>query len=134
MRVYIAARTNHRAVASLLSIQLEKHGHAVVSTWHEHRDLKHFSENGGEEFDPDDAMLHALRDLRELGRADQLVNISSHTPSNGGKHFETGYMLARGAEICLIGRREHVFHHHPRILRFRRPSDYMTFMKERDEW
>lgn len=145
-QVYVAARTADRWKAAQLAYRLLRAGHLPVSTWHgkygdlvKYGDLgkptlKHHAEGKDDDYNPVEARQEAVRDAKELDDADLLVSISSDDLSNGGKHFELGYVLGRGKFVAVIGRREHVFHHHPRVAHFDTEDDFLAAMEAMLAW
>ena len=65
----------------------------------------------------DDATVseHALNDLSDVDDCDVFVLITAkylgvEATASGGRHVETGYALARGKRIIVLGEPENVFH------------------------
>lgn len=105
VRLYLAAPWSDREYVNELAVCLERiHGVKVVSTWHEPK-----NEEKAER-------LAAEQCLREICNADALVLKTHDTESadwchlSGGRHFETGYALALGKMIIVVGEKGNVFH------------------------
>jgi len=109
MKIYIAARYDRRFEMLGVAADLMRAGHEVTSTWIE----------GGRGSDPE--LVAAIEDIADLGRADCLVTFTERPERNvawaarGGRHVEFGIALATGKRLCLVGLRENVFHHLPRV-------------------
>lgn len=112
MRIYIAAHS--QPMARDLKKQLELLGHAVVARWIEH-DTK-FGLGAASYSDTERKALAAMDDA-DVRRADVLVLLAE--PEGrfvpGGKHVETGIALGIGIPVYVVGRRENIFHWHPRV-------------------
>ena len=109
MRIYIAARYDRRFEMLGVAADLMRAGHEVTSRWIE----------GGRGADPE--LVAAIEDIADLGRADCLVTFTERPERNvawaarGGRHVEFGIALATGKRLCIVGLRENVFHHMPRV-------------------
>lgn len=68
----------------------------------------------------DYALQHSRNDLAEIDRAEALI-VVTHSycsewgftlaqTSSGGRHVETGYALARGKTVFVVGEPENIFH------------------------
>jgi hypothetical protein len=120
MRIYIAARFDRRAEMAVLARHLHQAGHFVTSTWVQSRDGRL----------PD--VVCAITDLDDLAAAECLVSFTEepteHVPwaARGGRHVEFGYALAAGKRLCLVGPRENVFHHLPRVEVYRTTAELVA--------
>lgn len=64
-------------------------------------------------------------DLRQIAEADVFVLFkptSSHGDTTGGHHVETGYALALGKPVFLVGSAENLFHRHENVREFDSPQ------------
>ena len=113
VKLYLAAPWDDRKNVNALAVELERTpGVNVVSTWHLPQDV-----DGSE-------CLAAEIDLEEVVEADALVLLStalnggacSERLISGGRHVETGYALALGKQVIVVGERENIFHHLSRVL------------------
>jgi hypothetical protein len=108
MRIYIASRYDRRFEMLGVASELTRAGHEVTSRWIEGRG-------------DDPALVAALEDVGDLARADCLVAFTERPERNvawaarGGRHVEFGIALACGKRLCVVGLRENVFHHLPRV-------------------
>jgi hypothetical protein len=108
MRVYIAARYDRRFEMLGAAVALMRAGHEVTSRWIEGRG------------DAPEG-LAAVDDLADLSRADCLVSFTDQPDrtvagiARGGRHIAFGVALATHKRLCVVGPRESIFHHLPRI-------------------
>ena len=61
----------------------------------------------------------ARQDVEDIARADLVVVFNpaeACSVGRGGRHVETGYALALGKRVVLVGRRGNVFHWLPEII------------------
>ena len=69
--------------------------------------------------------MEAAEDLEDVLRADCLVSFTEEPAAGvawaarGGRHVEFGIALAMGKRLCVVGPRENIFHHLPRVEVFR---------------
>lgn len=109
MRIYLAARYDRRNEMKSVAEVLEAAGHAVTSVWVYglHDDL------------PD--LVSAVEDLDGVAEADCVVSFTEepleHAPwaARGGRHVEFGLGVAMRKRLCIVGRRENIFHHLPQV-------------------
>lgn len=112
---YVATRS--QAIGRTVRSALEGLGFACGASWLDEQDYGQGSATLGEKSVAQRAAI-ALLDEREVRAADFLVLVSepdgSYVP--GGKHVETGMALALRKPVHVVGRRENVFHYHPRVV------------------
>jgi nucleoside 2-deoxyribosyltransferase len=108
MRVYLAGSWNHRLECRLGRTALQGIGIEVVARW---LDTEHNETVPREE----QALMEALYDLEDIDGADAIVVDNTVASSSGGFHLETGYALAKGKPVYLIGERTSVFHYLPGV-------------------
>ena len=113
MRIYLAASYNEKERIKLLSRQLIDLGLSPVNTWQD--------EPLGADKDIKDWPKFADRDLKDVSRCDILVVFTDRPSSTGGYHLETGFALALGKQILVVGKRTNFFHHLPH---FAKVSDW----------
>lgn len=107
IRVYVAAPFVCKAEAKLVRSELQSHGFDVTSRW--------IDNHHATEVQADDLMnLEANVDLEDICASDALVLV--HYPDiaklgSGGKHFETGYAVALGIPVFVLGKPTSVFHY-----------------------
>jgi nucleoside 2-deoxyribosyltransferase len=118
LKVYVAARWDDRPVAVEIKKQLERQGLIVTSTWlteHDNQSMDALKARGPEQVIVD-ARQRAIKDFEDIDEADVLLVVSPRTSfrnATGGKHVETGYAMANGKPIFILGERENIFHYHP---------------------
>ena len=107
MRIYLASRYDRRfEMLGVMSVLLRA-GHAVTSRWIEGR-------GEGPE-------MEAAEDMEDVLRANCLVSFTEEPAASvawaarGGRHVEFGLALAAGKRLCVVGPRENIFHHLPRV-------------------
>jgi len=60
----------------------------------------------------------ACQDIEDIQAADVVVVFNPHEACNigrGGRHVETGYALALGKKVVIVGARANVFHWMPQV-------------------
>ncbi len=125
---YIAAHA--RDHARLLMNELRRRGHQCTATWID-GDAKF--ESGGHS-DQERQQL-AVSDEHDVRRAvDGLILLSEAAGQNvpGGKHVETGIALALGYPLFVVGRRENIFHWHPRVKVFASSDALLNYLERTD--
>jgi nucleoside 2-deoxyribosyltransferase len=105
MKIYIAAPFREQATVRRLAEELQLRGHECTSSWRFEEPTGDGSESAHEEKYIEAAGV----DLADIDRTDMLVLLGGESRT-GGKHFETGYAVARGKHVVLIGAPENVFH------------------------
>lgn len=108
--VYLAARFKDQSVLREWQAILACNGIAVTSRWL----------NGSHDEATDGAAKErfAREDFEDIARADVFVLWNPpHALGNGsgGRHVETGYALALGKPVLIVGAPENVFHWHPGV-------------------
>lgn len=110
--IYIASRSIEDA--RNLATELMEAGHRITSRWHQ-EDGK-FNQ-GISTYTDEERRWIAISDEVDIVASTTLVLISSPegTIVPGGKHVETGMAIRMGLPVFVLGRRENVFHWHPRV-------------------
>jgi hypothetical protein len=106
MKIYLAAMYSRREEMEREANRLKHQGFEITSRW------VYFSENSRSLLDV------ALMDIEDVNKADAVVSFTQPESSlfhGGGRHVEFGYGLAKGKRCILIGGRENIFHHHPKV-------------------
>jgi nucleoside 2-deoxyribosyltransferase len=130
MKLYFAAPYAARdLVRESLAPLFTRHGHELVSEWLlGTREITPESVGTAPMHTDDEAAAHAIKDLAEIRAADALIHFTADflvffssnvqdTPLDphedrlhtGGRHVETGYALALGRPIIIIGEPENIF-------------------------
>jgi hypothetical protein len=108
MRIYLAARFDRSVEMREVAAQLARSGHFVTSRW------IHGRQSG-----PD--LVSATEDIEDLASANCLVSFTEHATrsvawaARGGRHVEFGVALASRLRLCIVGPRENIFHHLPKV-------------------
>lgn len=123
MKIYIAAPYAARDdIRAGLLPYLEKSGHTVTSSWlQETKELTAGALNAAKDHPDAEVHAQAWRDLEDVDSAEALVLLTSkwitqhyETPKaktiSGGRHIETGYAIAKGRIIIVMGEVENIFH------------------------
>lgn len=105
MNIYLAARWSRREELRQYATALTNLGHHVTSRWL-------YTERSA-------AQNQCLMDLEDLFHAECCLNFTENPDAKpcqrGGRHVEFGLALSSGKRVVVIGPRENIFHHHPRI-------------------
>jgi hypothetical protein len=112
MKLYIASHSQAKALD--LKETLEALGHIVVARWIVN-DTK-FG-HGVQAYTDDERRDLAVMDEEDVRSADALILLAEAEGQfvPGGKHVETGIALALQRPVFVVGRRENLFHWHPRV-------------------
>ena len=127
MKLYVASHS--RDAAQKVRDKIVKMGHVCTSRWIDY----------DEEFEHGDHSVAEKRRLAIMDEADVraatggLILIASAKGQNvpGGKHVETGLALAYGLPVYVLGRRENIFHWHPRVRVFSGCGQMLAYMGRR---
>lgn len=109
MNVYLAAKYERREELAGYAVALLADGHDVTSRW--------LTGSHGPSFraiNDDERRVAAEEDLEDIDRASAMVAFTG-SGGRGGRHVETGYALAQGMTILLVGAPENVFHYLPSV-------------------
>lgn len=118
MRIYLASRYDRRFEMLGVTAVLMKAGHDVTSRWIEGRG--------------DGPEVEAVEDVEDVLRADCILCFTEEPTEHvswaarGGRHVEFGVALAMGKRLCVVGPRENIFHHLPRVEQFRSLDDFVA--------
>lgn len=116
MKIYIASLFSRREEMEGYAHTLKEAGHEITASW------VYGGESGLSRTDI------ALLDLRDIDKADVVLSFTSPygaATKGGGRHVEFGYGLATGKEAHVVGERENVFHHHPKVMTFTTLNDWV---------
>jgi hypothetical protein len=123
---YLSARWQRRQELSDYRESLVTHKFGVVSRWLDSEERP---------ADPDAAFIYnqqaAWVDLADIITSDVFVGFTDF-PScgyySGGRQVEFGYALSLPDKpICIVGPRENVFHHLPRVKVFESFTEFLTY-------
>lgn len=104
--VYVASRFEDKDQAREVRAALAAGGVDCTSRWLE-------QESKTEANEQDRRRFYAGMDLEDILSADALVLLDpkeTHRTGTGGRHVETGYAIAAGRRVLILGARENVFH------------------------
>lgn len=101
-RVYIAAPWPLKRAAGVLAAELTRAGLIMTARWI------------GKPDDTPNTAAEARIDLEDIDDADVVVLMNPagwEDIGTGGRHFESGYAIAKGKRFFVLGVRSNVFHH-----------------------
>jgi nucleoside 2-deoxyribosyltransferase len=112
MKLFIASHSQTHARA--LQTQLEGHGHEVVARW---ISMDSKFGHGLDAYTDEERTALAAMDEADVRAADALILVAEPEGRTvpGGKHVETGIAIALEKPVFVIGRKENIFHWHPRV-------------------
>jgi hypothetical protein len=118
--VYLAAPYVARGLMRAYRDELTTIGFKVVSRWiDEGHEVGPGTIGAAADLTDEDAKKHADQDLRDVMQAHVLVAFTSDAAPgpdgkpggfSGGRHIETGYALANGTSVIVVGEPENIFH------------------------
>lgn len=108
MRVYVAAPWTAKDAAQAAAGLLEDAGHKITKKWWEHREVPGYLAGHADDRELQD---QASEDIAGINSASAfvLLNLSK----SEGKAVETGYALAAGCQMILVGDPSNLFHYLP---------------------
>lgn len=124
MKIYLAAPFAGRDILKEHVPVWEASGFTVTCGWvRSTRELTADSLGSSPLSSDDEAREHAEMDLADVDAADALVHYTAdylrsldpsldpirHKLNSGGRHIETGYALAKGKQVIIIGEPENIF-------------------------
>lgn len=119
MKVYLAAPYAAREAIRPRAEELTRIGFKVTASWLGETHEIHGGTTGAATDLPDaQVAVHAATDLRDIDGSDLLVAFTAKAlgtdGGSGGRHVETGYAIAKGMPVLVVGEPENVFHRYPR--------------------
>lgn len=112
MKAYIAACFQQQEEVKQKAKELQMLGVVVTSRWR-------YEQGSGDGSEPSMAAKYAACadfDLHDIEAADTFILLAGQVSRTGGKHVETGYALAKGKRVIVVGPAENVFHWHDDII------------------
>lgn len=108
MKIYLAASYIRRDEMRDIAARLVHLGHIVVSRW---LWINPSSPDDGVTC-PDESISRtaAEQDLWDIEVSDIFICFTDGCPSRGGRNCETGYAMALGKRVMIVGQRENIFH------------------------
>jgi nucleoside 2-deoxyribosyltransferase len=114
MKVYLAAPYAVRDTVRDLAAELARIGFTITSSWlDEKHDITPGTEKAATDLTDAQVSAHARQDMNDIDVSDLLVLFTAKAcgaEGGGGRHIETGYALARGIPVIVVGDPENVFH------------------------
>lgn len=119
MRAYIAAPYAAREQIKRYATELDQIGYQVTSRWlDEPHDINPTTTGAALALSDTEANTAARNDLDDIDGSDIFVVITAREctgleaqrSTSGGRHVETGYALARGISVIVVGDPENIFH------------------------
>lgn len=118
LRAYLAAPYVARDRVRDYAEDLVRIGIDVTASWlDEEHEINAGSTGAATALDPAEVARHAATDLDDIERCDVLVLFTARAlgfdpaeVASGGRHVETGYALAKGVPVIVVGEPENVFH------------------------
>jgi nucleoside 2-deoxyribosyltransferase len=114
MNVYLAAPYAVRDVVRGLAAELTRVGFTVTSTWLEEKhEITDGTQKAAADLSDEQVATHARQDFQDIDRSNLFVLFTAAAcgaEGGGGRHVETGYALAQGVPVIVIGEPENVFH------------------------
>lgn len=119
MKIYLAAPYAARDAVRLRGQELTRIGFTVTASWLDETHEINSDTTGAATGLPDaQVAVHAATDLRDIDGSDLLVAFTAGAlgvdGGSGGRHVETGYAIALGMPVLVVGEPENVFHRYPR--------------------
>lgn len=116
MKIYLCARYSRRDEMRVVRAELQRLGHEITSRWLD-TEWEGKDDSGSSAAPAEYREQHALEDVEDVAAADCLIAFTEPPRSGGrgGRHVEFGIALALGKQLIVIGWRENIFHHHPRV-------------------
>lgn len=115
MKIYLAARFSRRDQLRELAAELHRMGHEVTSRWLDTEWANRPNESSAAP--PEYREKYALIDMEDVKAAECVVNFTEAPGdgSRGGRHVEFGLAIAWGKRLIVVGYRENLFHHLPKV-------------------
>jgi hypothetical protein len=116
-KIYLAGKYGKREQLLEVANKLSLLGHTVTARWTKGNEVGQ------------DWVENAIMDYEDVLAADLVLNFTEPYGSQnlgGGRHVEFGIAVAKGIECWLVGEREVIFHHLPRVKSF---SDINSVLK-----
>lgn len=118
IRAYLAAPYVARDHVRHYAMDLVTLGIDVTASWlDEEHEINAGSTGAAPALHPEEVARHAATDLDDIERCDVLVLFTAEAlgldpadVASGGRHVETGYAIAKGVPVIVVGQPENVFH------------------------
>jgi len=114
VRVYLAGPYGSRDKLRTYADLVRAADCEVTSSWlDEDHDITPGTEGAAADLSDEVVLAHARMDLNDVVRSDLLILFTAAfvgIEGGGGRHVETGWALAHGVPIIVVGQPENVFH------------------------
>lgn len=120
MKVFITASSKWTGL--FWKEYLERHGHMIVSTWHDRPFFKLSID--------DDKTKIADFSFEQIKDSDIVLLIDDPDTVPGGKFVDAGFALGLGKKVVLVGRRENLKMHSSSVLSADTPTDVTKLLTE----
>lgn len=130
MKVYLCGRYSRRDQLRSVREELQELGHVVTSRWLD-TSWREKDDSGSAAAPAEYRAEFAVKDLEDVAAADCVIAFTEEPRSGGrgGRHVEFGAALALGKRLIVVGHRENLFHHHPRVEYFASKWDMMRALE-----
>jgi len=133
LKIYIASRFSRRHECHALGKELENYGYQIVSRWtlpgSDHVVPVGMSQQAADA----ERERFALEDLEDVDECDCIVSLmepEARNNSRGGRLVEFGYAIGKEKELVVIGCKETVFHHLPKVSHFDDVAEYLCYVED----
>ncbi len=111
--------------------RLTVNGHIVLSRWLDTM-WRETDEHGSSAAPPQYREEYATKDLEDVAACELFVSFTEppRSSTRGGRHVEYGAALALKKLIAVVGHRENLFHHHPRVVFHSNTEELMLSLKK----
>lgn len=125
MKIYLAGRYGRREQLKSVRDELTRLGHEVTSRW---LDTEWAPTDGSSSTAPPEYReKYCLIDLEDVLASECVISFTEEPDSGngkrGGRHVEFGVALQAGKRLVVVGWKENIFHHHPRVEFFKSQWD-----------
>lgn len=118
LRAYLAAPYAAREQVADYARELVEVGFDVTASWlDEEHEINSGTLGAAPALTGEEVARHAATDLDDIDRCDVLIvftaaalGLHAEDCASGGRHVETGYALAKGIPVLVVGEPENVFH------------------------
>lgn len=117
-RIYLSGQFEDGARLCEVRLQLQGSGYSVTSRWLDSAAAGPATAQASDPGAQTRLSGIARQDFEDIDRSDLVVVFNPAEASSigrGGRHVETGYALARGKRVIVVGARGNVFHWLPEI-------------------
>jgi hypothetical protein len=135
-RVYLSGQFEDAPVLRTVRDELIRAGCRVTSRWLNGDSSTPATAHAGEEGAAARLAAIAYQDFEDIRGADVVVVFNPPAACNagrGGRHVETGYALALGKKVVVVGARGNVFHWMPEVTVVEEWAGLLTILRPGNE-